>query len=55
MDTETGEVKVLQVVAAHDCGRAINPQLVEAQIEGAVAQGLGYALWKKSFLMMAGP
>ncbi|MDO7785742.1 xanthine dehydrogenase family protein molybdopterin-binding subunit [Desulforamulus aquiferis] len=50
VDTETGEVKVLQVVAAHDCGRAINPQLVEAQIEGAVAQGLGYALMEEVIL-----
>jgi CO/xanthine dehydrogenase Mo-binding subunit len=50
VDTETGEVKVLQVVAAHDCGRAINPQLVEGQIEGAVAQGLGYAIMEEVIL-----
>lgn len=50
VDTETGEVKVLQVVAAHDCGKAINPQLIEGQIEGAVAQGMGYALMEEVIL-----
>jgi xanthine dehydrogenase molybdenum-binding subunit len=40
--SETGAVK--QVIAAHDVGRAINPQQCEAQVEGAVVMGLGYAL-----------
>lgn len=44
VDPETGKVKVLKVVAAHDVGKAINPVLAEGQIEGGVAQGLGYAL-----------
>jgi len=44
VDTETGEVKVLRIAAAHDVGRAINPMAVEGQIEGGVAMGLGYAL-----------
>ncbi len=44
LDTETGEVKVLDYVAAHDVGYAINPLNVEGQIEGAVQMGLGYAL-----------
>ncbi|HSR33466.1 MAG TPA: molybdopterin cofactor-binding domain-containing protein [Anaerolineae bacterium] len=44
VDTETGWVDVLRVVAAHDCGRVINPMLVEGQIEGGVAMGIGYAL-----------
>ncbi|MBI4060777.1 MAG: xanthine dehydrogenase family protein, partial [Elusimicrobia bacterium] len=44
VDTETGEVRVLRVVAAHDCGRVINPLLVESQVIGGVTQGLGYAL-----------
>ncbi len=44
MDTELGLVKVLKVTAAHDVGRAINPTLVEGQVEGGVAQGLGMAL-----------
>ncbi len=44
VDTETGQVEVLRIVAAHDVGRAINPDLVEAQIQGGIAQGIGYAL-----------
>ena len=44
VDTETGQVTVLKFAAAHDCGRAINPAAVECQIEGALQQGMGYAL-----------
>jgi len=44
VDTETGRVKVLKVVAANDVGRAINPQDCEGQIEGGVLQGIGFAL-----------
>ena len=44
VDLETGKVKVLRVVAAHDVGKAINPAAVEGQIEGALHHGLGYAL-----------
>lgn len=44
VDVRTGEIKVLNFVAAHDVGTAINPQLVEAQVEGSVAQGIGYTL-----------
>ncbi|MDP6620139.1 MAG: molybdopterin-dependent oxidoreductase, partial [Nitrospinota bacterium] len=44
VDTETGEVSVVRAVAAHDVGRAINPAVVEGQIEGGFAQGLGYTL-----------
>jgi CO/xanthine dehydrogenase Mo-binding subunit len=44
VDLETGEVKLLNYVAAHDIGRAISRMGVEGQIEGAVAQGIGYAL-----------
>ncbi len=44
VDTETGEISILKSVAAHDVGRAINPAAVEGQIEGAAAQGQGYAL-----------
>jgi len=49
VDTELGTVRVLKVVAAHDVGRAINPSLVEGQIEGGVAQGLGMALMEEFF------
>ncbi len=44
VDTETGEVTVLKIAAAHDVGRAINPMAVEGQIEGGVSMGLGYGL-----------
>jgi len=44
VDTETGTVSVLKLVAAHDVGRAINPQSVEGQIQGGAVQGLGFAL-----------
>jgi len=44
VDTETGEVEVLRYLAVDDCGRQVNPRLVESQIHGAVAQGLGQAL-----------
>lgn len=44
VDTRTGQVRPLRYVAAHDVGRAINPLSVRGQIEGAIVQGLGYAL-----------
>ncbi len=44
VDCETGLVKVLKYVAAVDCGTAINPTLAEGQIEGAVMNGISYAL-----------
>jgi xanthine dehydrogenase molybdenum-binding subunit len=46
VDKETGKVKVLSYAAAQDVGRAINPALVEGQIQGAVAQGIGWALFE---------
>lgn len=49
VDTALGTVKVLRITAAHDVGRAINPTLVEGQIEGGVAQGLGLALMEEFF------
>ncbi len=44
VDTETGQVRPVEIVTAVDVGRAINPDICEGQVEGAVAQGLGYAL-----------
>jgi aldehyde oxidoreductase len=49
VDTELGTIKVLKITAAHDVGRAINPTLVEGQIEGGAAQGLGMALMEEFF------
>src|SRR5262245_60343203 len=44
VDTETGETRVLRVHSAHDPGRVVNPAPAEAHVEGAVVQGLGFAL-----------
>ena len=44
VDVDTGEVHVLHYVAAVDCGVAINPRLAEGQMEGAIVNGIGYAL-----------
>ena len=44
VDLETGFIKILRVVSADDVGQAINPKLVQGQIEGAVVQAEGYAL-----------
>jgi CO/xanthine dehydrogenase Mo-binding subunit len=44
VDLLTGQVEVLKMTAVHDVGRVINPLLAEGQMEGALAQGLGYAL-----------
>jgi CO/xanthine dehydrogenase Mo-binding subunit len=44
VDTDTGQVTVLRYTAFQDVGRALNPTAVEGQIEGSVAQGLGWAL-----------
>jgi CO/xanthine dehydrogenase Mo-binding subunit len=50
VDTETGRVRLLKYVAAHDVGRAINPQSVEGQIQGGAVQGLGYGLMEEVLL-----
>ncbi len=47
VDTDTGEVRVLRVAAAHDVGRPINPMMIEQQIEGAILQGMGYAIMEE--------
>jgi len=47
VDTETGEVDVLKMWAAHDVGRAVNPGMVLGQISGGVHMGLGYALMEE--------
>lgn len=44
VDDETGEVEVLRITAAHDCGTPINPTLVEGQVEGGISMGIGLAL-----------
>jgi CO/xanthine dehydrogenase Mo-binding subunit len=47
VDCQTGRVRVRKVVAAHDVGKMVNPTLLEGQVEGAVAQGVGLALMEK--------
>jgi CO/xanthine dehydrogenase Mo-binding subunit len=47
VDIVLGTTKVIEIVAAHDVGRAINPTLVEGQIHGGIAQGLGMALMEE--------
>ncbi len=47
VDTALGTVKPIKFVAAHDVGRAINPMLVEGQVHGGIAQGLGMALMEE--------
>lgn len=44
VDTETGAIRVERFVAVQDCGRPINPKLIESQVQGGVLMGIGYAL-----------
>jgi carbon-monoxide dehydrogenase large subunit len=46
VDPETGLVEIVQYVVVEDCGRMVNPMLVEGQTQGAVAQGIGNALYE---------
>ena len=47
VDCRSGRVRVVKVVAAHDVGKVVNPTLLEGQVHGAVAQGVGLALMEK--------
>ena len=47
VDRETGKVKVIKVTTVHDVGKALNPLLIEGQVEGGVSMGMGYALLEK--------
>lgn len=46
VDPGTGEVKLLRYVVVHDCGRMINPMMVEGQVRGAIAHGIGATLYE---------
>jgi xanthine dehydrogenase molybdenum-binding subunit len=50
VDEETGKVEILDYVAAHDVGRAINPLLLDGQVHGGVLMGVGYALTEQVIL-----
>jgi carbon-monoxide dehydrogenase large subunit len=47
VDDETGEVKLRNYFAVDDCGRILNPMLVDGQVHGGLAQGIGQALWEE--------
>ena len=46
VDLETGSVCILRYIVVHDCGRMINPMMVEGQVQGAVAHGIGMTLYE---------
>ncbi|HMC54631.1 MAG TPA: xanthine dehydrogenase family protein molybdopterin-binding subunit [Gemmatimonadaceae bacterium] len=50
VNVETGQVRVLRIVAAQDSGRIINPRLAESQLEGGILQGVGFALFEERLL-----
>ena len=50
VDIETGEITLLRIVAAHDCGRIINPTTVESQVIGGITQGIGFAMTEERFI-----
>lgn len=47
IDRDTGEVRLVRYVAVDDCGNLINPMIVDGQVHGGVAQGVGQALWEE--------
>ena len=47
IDPGTGDLTFLRYVAVHDCGTLVNPMIVEAQVHGGVAQGIGGAFYEK--------
>jgi carbon-monoxide dehydrogenase large subunit len=46
VDKDTGQVQLKRYVAVDDCGKVINPMIVEGQLHGGIAQGVGQALWE---------
>ncbi len=50
VDTETGQIEVRKVSSVFDVGKVMNPQLLEGQLEGAIVQGMGTALWEELML-----
>lgn len=47
VDLDTGHITVHRLISANDVGRAVNPQQIEGQVEGAVAQGIGWTLYEE--------
>ncbi|GAA4794150.1 molybdopterin-dependent oxidoreductase [Actinomycetospora chlora] len=54
VDTETGRTRVRRFVAVDDCGRIVNPQIVDGQLHGGIAQGIGQALYEQATFDEAG-
>jgi carbon-monoxide dehydrogenase large subunit len=54
VDRETGDVEIKRYVCVDDCGRIINPLIVDGQVHGGVAQGLGQAMWEEAVYDDAG-
>ena len=50
VDTETGIVRVERIVAVQDCGRPLNPRLIESQVQGGVLMGMSFALFEERIL-----
>lgn len=50
VDDETGKVDVVDLTACHDVGKAINPEMVEAQVQGGCAMGLGFGLMEETII-----
>jgi aerobic carbon-monoxide dehydrogenase large subunit len=48
VDPETGEISIRRYVAVDDCGTILNPMIVEGQVHGGIAQGIGQALWEQA-------
>jgi carbon-monoxide dehydrogenase large subunit len=47
IDPDTGEVNIVKYVAVDDCGKVINPMMVDGQVQGGIAQGIGQALYEE--------
>ncbi len=54
VDTETGRVDLVRYTAVDDCGNQINPLIVDGQVHGGIAQGVGQALWEEAVYDAAG-
>ena len=48
VDRDTGEISIRRYIAVDDCGKILNPLIVEGQVHGGVAQGIGQALWEQA-------
>ena len=55
VDVETGKVEVVRYVAVDDCGPAINPMIIDGQVHGGIAHGIGQALYERIHYDEDGP